>query len=146
MRTLPLTIAALTLAACGSPPPTCGSGTEPVIVTGLNGLFEGEPAVEIVRRVPDTCEGLERRWMFYRASDMSVRVEPEPTDGVLSRAGVDVEPRELYFREVGVGVRNVYPMEDEADEVAFEWFAELDAFAVIDCSGEGGSLACSVRP
>src|SRR5688572_13882767 len=106
MRTLSLALALVLLCGCSDPADlTCGAGTAPQIVTGLNGVIDDTtPAVEIQLRVPETCEVLDTSWTFWNESTDMATVGEEPTSGSLDRGGVDVGDESIYFRAQNVGV------------------------------------------
>lgn len=136
--------AALALAACSNDT-ACGEGSDPVVVTGLNGTLEGgRAAVEILYRVPETCEVVDRTWMFFDDATQTVSMGEEPTDAVLSRRFVTVEDRLIYFDGFAVGVELEYPGEEPAGEVDFRWFTGMDeTLATVACAGDGATLICS---
>ena len=138
-------LGALLLSACGGEEGgLCGEGLEPVVVTGLNGTIDAVPAVEVIYRVPDTCEVMDRRWMFWDDATETISFGDEPTMGTLMRDEVDLGDgdRRIFFRDVNVGVRLDYPSDVEGPSVDFVWFANATDLASGTCAGDGMSLTC----
>ena len=136
---------ALWLLGCGGDAGgLCGDGTEPVIVTGLSGTIDGVPSVEVLYRVPESCEVVDRTWMFWDDPTETITFGPEPTEGTLERGEVDVgdDDRRIFFRDVGVGVRLEYPGDVEASSVELVWFASGEDLARAGCDGDGARLSC----
>lgn len=137
---------ACSLGGCAdAPPPTCGEGTAPVTVTGLTGVLdESTPIVEVIHRVPETCEVLQRTWMFWDDEAGTVSLGPEPTEGTVSREGLDVADLSVFFRDYNVGVRLEYPGDEAQSALTLVWFSMGEDLATIDC--DGPPLSCALRP
>ena len=58
-------------------------------------LEDGGPALEVQYRVPESCEVLDARWIFFDDPTQSLSIGDEPTDGNLLRSRVQVEEREV---------------------------------------------------
>ena len=141
---LTLVIAPL-LAACGGPvAAACGEGTDPVVVTGLNGLLDGtRPAVEIVQLIPETCEETDQRvWMLFEDPGAMVTLGPEPS-GVLMRGGVEVSDESIFFRDLNVGVRLEYPGGVIGNQLQLVWFSVGSDLATVDCTAD--PFECAVQ-
>lgn len=121
----------------------CGEGLDPVVVTGLSGTLDGAPAVEVLLRVPDTCESVDRTWMFWDDGAETISFGPEPT-GILMRGEVEAgeEDRRIFFRDVNVGVRLDYPGDQPASSVEFVWFANGADLTSASCRTEASTLVC----
>lgn len=140
-------LAMLFLAACAGPrEPVCGEGEEPVILTGLAGLLDGEPAVEVQLVVPETCEVLGETWMFWDEETDTVTLGNEPTEGTLEGAGVETYPLSIFFRALNLGVRLEYAREVPSDDLTLTWFSMGEDLALVHCVGTGGVLVCGVAP
>lgn len=136
---------ALALSGCASYDPTCGEGTDPVIVTGLSGIIDTTTALEIELRVPETCEVVARTWTFWDESADTATLAPEPPEGRLHRADIDVGDDIIVFRDSGLGVRLDYPNGMVGPELTLTWFAEGMDLSSVDCDGTSGALECTVR-
>lgn len=147
MRTPLLAIIVLGLAAgCSGPPsPVCGGGLAPTVVTGLNGLLDGVPVVEVQLRVPETCAVLDTTWMFWDDEATTVRLGDAPTQGTLERGGVTVGDEVIFFRDSNVGVRLEYPEAELGPELGLVWFTAGEDLVVVQCSGSEATLSCAVR-
>lgn len=135
---------AVLLGACGDPVPSaCGEGTDPVLVTSLNGALDGTRlAVEIVQLIPETCEETDQRmWMAFEDPGAMVTLGVEPT-GLLMRGGVEVDGMTLFFRDQNVGLRLEYPGDVVGPNVRFVWFSTGMTLATVDCTAS--PFACEV--
>lgn len=124
----------------------CGDGLEPVVVTGLNGTIDAVPSVEVMARVPETCEVTARTWMFWDDASETVSFGDEPSEGTLERGEVTVEDDGVFFREVGVGVRLRYPGDVLGPSVDFVWTASGRELARARCESESEALRCAPAP
>lgn len=141
VRFLPL--AAIMCLGCAGPGPgVCGEGTDPVVVTGLNGVLDGATlAVEIAALVPATCEESEERvWMLF--DDPVLTLGPEPS-GILMRGGVEVTDETIFFRDRNVGVRLEYPGGVVGPVLRLVWFSTGTDLAAVQCTA--APLACAIE-
>lgn len=146
-------IALLAVLACASctnrfdDPPSCGDGTDPVIVTGLNGYLDRlTPAVEIQLRVPETCEVLDELWMVWEEDEESVVLVDVPDAELIERRDLVIEEDLILFTRDDLAVRLDYPTQGQQRELTLTWYTPPEpVHTIVDCVGEGESLACSVR-
>jgi hypothetical protein len=131
-------LGALALAGCDDEPilEAC-QGSEPVVVTGLSGLLDGQPVVEIQALDPVTCAPIgESVWMFFDDPTSEATLGGEPS-GVLARGEVEVTDTSIFFRSLNVGVRLLYPGDaGVAPELRLEWFSGRDTLAVVECAAD----------
>lgn len=130
---------------CASPTPSlCGSGADPIVVTGLNGVIDATiPAVEIVQLIPETCEERESTWMFWDDATSTASLGPEPTSGVLGRENIDVTDEAVFFRTFNVGVRLEYA-DSSRQQLRLVWFSTGPDLASVDCAA-APVLSCTVE-
>lgn len=150
MRKAWLLLAVIGGSSCVSPldeVPVCGEGTDAVIVTALNGyLDEATPAVEIQLRVPETCEVQDSLWMVWDEASDGVMLHDAPDAGGITREGVEVDDRLVFFRRENLAVRLAYPTEAPSRELTFTWYTPPEPeYASVRCSAEGDTLECSVE-
>ena len=145
MRRVPLLFAALVLAACSNET-SVPSPHRPEVVTGFNGVLEGGgPALEVQLRVPETCEILDARWIFFDDPTQRLSIGDEPADGRLLRDRVQVEDREVFFTDFAVSARLAYPDDVVGSELTLTWStATGDALGDVTCVGADGTLTCTL--
>lgn len=137
----------LLFAACAGPrEPVCGEGEDPVILTGLSGLIDGEPVVEVQLVVPETCEILGETWMYWDEATDTVTLGDEPTEGRLEGEGVETDPETIFFRSLNLGVRLEYAGDPPSDDLTLTWFSMDEDLAVVRCVEAGGTLECTGGP
>lgn len=141
-----LCIVALLLMGCGeSVTPACGEdmeSREPVMATGLSGMLDGtQPAVEVVRLDPQTCEETRRVWMLFEDPGAMVTLGPEP-DGILQRGEVEVTDESIFFPPANVGVRLEYPDGVIAPELDLVWFSVGEDLRTVRC--DATPFACEL--
>lgn len=133
------------LASCGaSGTDVCGDSPDPVVVTGLNGVLDGDRlAIEIVQLIPSTCEETDQRvWMLFEDPGAMVTLGPEPS-GTLMRGGVEVTDDTIFFRDRNVGVRLVYPDGVVGPELRLVWFSAGTDLAAVSCTAS--PFACALE-
>lgn len=129
--------------------PVCGEGVDPVIVTGLNGYYEGAPALEVQLRVPETCTVIDRRWLLWDDASQAPTIfgASGPGDSKLLREGVTVGNETILYDTHGINVRLEYPEPGvQSDELSLVWFeSSAEDIAAVDCAAVDGPLECIVR-
>lgn len=150
MRSAILTIltiitSSLVLAGCTGHSTVCGEGQDPVIVTGLSGLLDGTPVVEIELVTPETCEVIDRTWMFWDESAQTATLGDAPSEGLINRGGITADDRTIVFGATGLAVELVYPDDMVASTLTLTWVASGVDLSSVDCDGTSGALACTVR-
>ncbi len=133
------------LGSCGGTVPgACGEATEPVVVTGLNGVLDGTRlAIELVQLIPSTCEETDQRvWMIFEDPGAVVTLGPEPM-GTLRRGGVEVDGMTIFFRDQNVGVRLEYPGDVVGPDLRLVWFSTGTDLATVACVAS--PFACRVE-
>lgn len=103
------------------------------MATGLSGMLDGtQPAVEIVRLDPQTCDETRRVWMLFEDPDAMVTLGPEP-DGILERGELDVTDESIFFVPANVGVRLEYPGAAIGPELDLVWFSVGEDLRTVSC-------------
>lgn len=125
----------ITLACSNAGPGACGPGTDPVVVTGLNGVLDGSRlAVEIVQLIPETCEETDQRvWMLFEDPGAMITLGPEPS-GILSRGGVEVTDDTIFFQSFNVGVRLDYGGDAVGPVLRLTWFTSGVDLGAVECT------------
>ena len=137
----------IALAGCASPGVSvCGEGEGVSVGTGLRGVIDDTPAVEIVLRDRTSCALVDTHWMLWDDEAEVVTLTEEPT-GTLDTSAATVGDRTILFNMRNLGVRLEFPGDaGAASELGLVWFSAGTDLARVDCAGVDRALACELAP